>query len=151
MSSDPKKYFIARSRFRYLSTCCTETDLSSWSRSVTVYFWIVSLSDIVSSSSASLCSTASSSSAWKLIAEKECQRLLDQQTRLLAIYDSNEKEDTTSWLNRNKWPKLFVGKDLKVATFRYFLFLSMKLIQAHWFYSVPHDRFLEFEESDANS
>src|SRR5216117_996003 len=120
MLLDAKTYFIIWPRFKYVIHLYDAlVNLLSWSRGITGYFWTISLPNTTFPSPIP-CSTLSSAlSAWKQVAEKECRRLSDQQTSLLAIYDSNEKDDTTSWLNRTKWHKLFVGKDLKVTTFAF--------------------------------
>ena len=120
MLLDAKTYFIIWPRFKYVIHLYDAlVNLLSWSRGITSYFWTISLPNTSLPSPIPYSTLSSASSAWKQVAEKECRRLSDQQTSLLAIYDSNEKDDTTSWLNRTKWHKLFVGKDLKVTTFAF--------------------------------
>ena len=104
MLLDAKTYFIIWPRFKYVIHLYDAlVNLLSWSRGITGYFWTISPLNITVSSSDSLCSTASSPS-WKQVAEQEYQRLMDQQTGLLAIHESNTKDDTTPWLNRTGWP-----------------------------------------------
>ena len=124
MLLDAKTYFIIWPRFKYVIHLYDAlVNLLSWSRGITGYFWTISPLNITVSSSGSLRSTASSPS-WKQVAEQEHQRLMDQQTGLLAIHESNTKDDTTPWLNRTGWPQLFVAKDLKVLNFTYLIGLT---------------------------
>ena len=101
-------------------------DVLVWSRGISGYFWIVSLSEPEFEPDL-LCrpqQLVPNMPAWKRLAEVESRRLTDQQARLLVIHESNEKDDTTPWLNRTKWPKLFAGKDLKVRAL-YFLEITL--------------------------
>lgn len=110
----------------------------TWSRSITGYFWIISIpEDIAPSMVSSLdplpqsLSPSSSSSppsplAWRHIAEQEAERLAKQNREAVSCWMAGkDKDDTTPWFLRNRWYLLFVGKDLRVGPPSFICFNSL--------------------------